>query len=247
MLPKLFKLKSSVNINSNFIHEIKYWTHSAQSILLVSCNFEIEKYNTRLFSELSIYYPDEIKKAAHKRQAEFLTGRFTAKYALLYAGFEEESLPIIQIGKHRSPTWPEGFVGSISHNSSQAVCALAKAIDIDYLGIDIESVLSDETALEVASQVLKDTELNLLLDKGISFNTAVTIIFSAKESIFKALYPKVKSYFGFECARLTNLDMERSTLVFNLDFDLSLKTGITESLQCYFEQIEDSIFTLIYL
>jgi enterobactin synthetase component D len=246
MLTNLFKLESAVNINSNFVHSIKHWTHSTQFIQLVSCNFETEQYNTKLFSELSIYYPDEIKRAVHKRQAEFLIGRFTARYALLYADFEEENLPTIQIGIHRSPIWPKKIIGSITHNSSQAVCVLAKKIDIDYLGIDIESILSDETASEIASEVLKNNELSLLLDSGISFNEAVTLIFSAKESIFKALYPKVKHYFGFECARLVNLDRERCTLTFELDRDLSLKTGISENLKCYFEQIDDSIITLIY-
>jgi enterobactin synthetase component D len=47
---------------------------------------------------------------------------------------------------------------------------------------------------------------------GLPFALALTLAFSAKESLFKALFPKVKIYMGFEWARVTELSEKTITL-----------------------------------
>jgi enterobactin synthetase component D len=47
---------------------------------------------------------------------------------------------------------------------------------------------------------------------GLPFALALTLAFSAKESLFKALFPKVNTYMGFEWARVTELSEKTITL-----------------------------------
>lgn len=49
----------------------------------------------------------------------------------------------------------------------------------------------------------------------------LTTIFSAKESFFKAAYPKVGAYFDFDAASLVDYDAQASRLIFCVTRDLS--------------------------
>lgn len=66
-----------------------------------------------------------------------------------------------------------------------------------YLGIDLEKKLSKECVIEIKSSIISLDEENLILKSKLSFEDAFTLIFSAKESLFKALYPSVRAYFDF--------------------------------------------------
>ena len=52
----------------------------------------------------------------------------------------------------------------------------------------------------------------MLSRKGYPFALALTLVFSAKESLFKALFPQVQARMGFDCARVTKLDDKTLTL-----------------------------------
>ena len=52
-----------------------------------------------------------------------------------------------------------------------------------------------------------------LTRSGYPFAQALTLAFSAKESLFKALFPQVKIYMGFDCARVAALDDKTLVLV----------------------------------
>ena len=47
---------------------------------------------------------------------------------------------------------------------------------------------------------------------GYPFALALTLVFSAKESLFKALFPQVQAWMGFDSARVTMLDDKTLTL-----------------------------------
>ena len=49
----------------------------------------------------------------------------------------------------------------------------------------------------------------------------LTLVFSAKESLFKCLYPRVQEFFGFAAARVIALDRVRHTLVIQLEQTLT--------------------------
>jgi 4'-phosphopantetheinyl transferase EntD len=76
-------------------------------------------------------------EAARMRELE--TGRFYAKQALLMVGVSAADLPI---AANRTPLWPEGTIGSITHAAKcgEGYCAAAvgHARDIRAIGIDVE-------------------------------------------------------------------------------------------------------------
>lgn len=218
MLLEQFTLQSESASDSSFIERIQIWAHNTKPIWLTKCDFNTACYTPRLFVKWGIHYPDNIKLMINKRQAEFLAGRVCAKHAFLAsARFNSSSLPDVKVGEHRAPIWPKGFAGSITHSASKAICVLGRATAVKNIGIDIEGILSDATASEVAKQIHNQKEWDLLLAEGIPAHIATTLIFSAKESLFKALYRDVRDYFGFEKARVCRFDNEECVLSLELD------------------------------
>lgn len=242
MLTKQFKIQSSVAFSNSFINNIEHWKHASSSIHLAVCDFNLEQYRPELFTELGVFFPDEIKRAVYKRQAEFLAGRFAAKQVLLTA-FQQDIAPTIHFNEHRSPKWPKGFMGSIAHTASKALCAMSRSGDVQYLGVDIESILTEKTAVDISPQIHTNAELSLMLLAGLSPKVATTLIFSAKESLFKAIYPCIGEYFGFECAEVISIDSTGLTLSLTNKFPFPAPhSGIY---YCQFEIQEHRVITLL--
>ncbi len=109
--------------------------------------------------------------AVRRSQQEFLRGRQAAYAALRSVGFVDDragnpaslqlkpveldpstdltvSYLTSVIGKNqdRSPRWPAGFVGSISHSRNWVVAAAARGEDYASIGIDSEPIASAEQA-----------------------------------------------------------------------------------------------------
>jgi len=164
--------------------------------------------------------------AVLKRQCEYLAGRFCANEGLKQL---EHKLAIeivnkeVATGKNREPLWPQGVLGAISHSSRFAMAVLVQDKG-RYLGIgiDIEEEMTEGLARDVSGQIMTEKEKRLN-HKSDDFDNKsfVTLIFSAKESIFKALYPSVGEYFGFEACELIGLDLAKQSLCFRLTQDLS--------------------------
>lgn len=138
-------------------------------------------------------------RAVAARQVEVRLGRSAARAALEALG--RPAVPILR-GPHREPLWPEGVVGSITHADGLAVAALAPADRCAGLGIDLEH--RDRHFDGLAEQVAHGDERAWLADHAPGSAADATVaLFSAKEAIFKALYPLAGEYFGFEAAHLT--------------------------------------------
>ncbi len=243
---KNFKLTPQIWPENDFIYNVQNWSHEIKPVQLVVCDFNADKYTLELVTGLGLYFPDEIKGAVNKRKAEFFAGRFAAKLALVAAGASKSSASAIYIGKHRSPMWPPAYIGSITHHSSRAICIVGvKNKDTRFLGIDTEVILTQEKALEVAPLIHDDQEHHLLISEGLCSNIATTLIFSAKESIFKALYPIVGSYFGFECARVISFDWQKLTLQLELDDNFAKSKGLDKNYVVHFEINEHHLATFI--
>jgi enterobactin synthetase component D len=173
---------------------------------LKSSFFAIEKSEVLSESLLSlrsrIIYNDDVNFYHPERKNEFILGRVCASSAYLaHFGSELVSLPN---ASDRSPCWPFEVVGSITHNSSWVMAAVAHRHDLVGLGIDVETM--GRTKLNLASHVRSEEDL-----KGhphFRDEELLTLIFSFKESLYKALYPTVKKYFGFKDAAVTSLEME---------------------------------------
>ncbi|WP_395305629.1 enterobactin synthase subunit EntD [Enterobacter sp. ECC-019] len=146
----------------------------------------------------------QLADAGRKRKAEHLAGRIAAAHAL-----PDRTVP--GIGPSGEPLWPEGVSGSITHCGTQAMALAVRHPDA-LVGIDCEAILPDPEAREIQDGIVDAQEAICLKRSGYPFALALTLAFSAKESLFKALYPRVKIYMGFECARVTEVTEKTITL-----------------------------------
>ncbi|ELF1045342.1 enterobactin synthase subunit EntD [Enterobacter asburiae] len=149
----------------------------------------------------------ELANAGRKRKAEHLAGRIAAAHAL--GAIHERAIP--GIGPSGEPLWPEGVSGSITHSGAQAMAVVVRHQDA-LVGIDCEAILPDREAREIQDGIVDAQEAICLTHSGYPFALALTLAFSAKESLFKALFPQVRTYMGFDCARIMTLDERTLTL-----------------------------------
>ncbi|MEU2391455.1 nuclear transport factor 2 family protein [Streptomyces sp. NPDC007369] len=145
-------------------------------------------------------YPEEeyaVRTAVAGRRREFALGRHSARVAL--GGLGVAPTPIRR-GAAGSPVWPPGVVGSISHTEGVCAAAVAPAADVAGIGIDIEP-----------AQPLPDEVLNLVctpgerhqLPPGTSALLFAKVVFSAKESVYKVLYPLTGRFWDFHDVELS--------------------------------------------
>lgn len=177
------------------------------------CDYDCLRYSPCLLDEFEVSLPVKLGDASAKRQAEYLAGRYAAASALKRLGVTS---PNISSGKNREPCWPAGIVGSITHKTTVAASVVAKRGSANLLGIDYEEWVSYPTFQRIESRIINQKEHALLEMCDYALEQAFTIAFSAKESLFKALYPSVGRYFGFSAAEVTGISK------LNNSFELTL-------------------------
>jgi enterobactin synthetase component D len=143
-----------------------------------------------------IELPPQLGKASFKRKVEFLAGRHCAQQAI--HRLAPQPLPDIPITAAGLPSWPEGIVGSITHAGGFVSAAVALRKDAVGIGIDCESLMARNVALEIAALVATPSELKAAMAQTrLDENDALTLLFSAKEAVFKCLYPLTGLFFTF--------------------------------------------------
>lgn len=94
----------------------------------------------------------------------------------------------ITTGTFREPLWPKGIIGSITHSQTLALVVVAnKNKAFSGVGIDIET--KNGVSSDFVRDLLTDRELTELRTRGAGWENDVTLIFSAKEAVFKAVNP----------------------------------------------------------
>ncbi len=131
------------------------------------------------------------------RREAFSRGRAAAHAALRAIHFDRG--PILS-GSGREPLWPDGATGAISHAAGFGVALVAPAEDTDGVGVDLEEL---RNVPELWDHVPRPEERSWLGNlEATEREAAMLALFSAKESVFKAFFPRIGSYFGFERASL---------------------------------------------
>lgn len=154
------------------------------------------------FARSAIEMPESIQRSVAKRQTEFLAGRLCARAALLRLD-GTQATPAS--GADRAPVWPAHISGAISHSHGRAAALVALKRDWQGVGIDLERVLSAERAQRLVKEVLTpDERQRLATGRAEDLALLVTLTFSVKESLFKALYPLVHKRFYFEHAEVVS-------------------------------------------
>ncbi|MGR3885918.1 4'-phosphopantetheinyl transferase family protein [Pseudomonas sp. 1152_12] len=152
------------------------------------------------FQRSAVPPPASIQRSVAKRQAEFLAGRLCARAALQQLD-HLDCVPAI--GEDRAPVWPGHISGSITHSTGHAAAIVGHKAQWRGLGMDLENVLTLERAQRLAGEILTAQELQRMaaLPRE-QIALVVTLTFSVKESLFKALYPIVQKRFYFEHAEV---------------------------------------------
>jgi len=148
-------------------------------------------------------YPGEadlIARAVDGRRREFITARRCAREALQRLG--RPPAPI-RAGERREPQWPPGVVGSITHCAGYRAAAVAPATAVAGVGIDAEPHGPlPEGVLDSVSADGDTGRLGELARRDPSVHWD-RLLFSAKESVYKAWFPLTRRWLGFEDASLT--------------------------------------------
>ncbi|WP_060509225.1 4'-phosphopantetheinyl transferase [Pseudomonas sp. NBRC 111124] len=165
--------------------------------VLVSCTFDPAHLATDDFQRAGIVPSASLQRSVAKRQAEYLAGRVCARAALQRLD-GRDYIP----GTHedRSPIWPAGIHGSITHGKGWAAAVVAADGACRSLGLDQEALLDDARAERLMNEILTPAERERL-DRS-QLGLTVTLTFSLKESLFKALYPLTRQRFYFEHAEV---------------------------------------------
>jgi 4'-phosphopantetheinyl transferase EntD len=94
-------------------------------------------------------------------------------------------------------------VGSITHGAERALCAVARSADVRGLGIDAERLMDEAVSSELRRRICTAAELALLTQQvRLPEHELVSLAFSAKESLYKCLYPLVGRFMDLHAARV---------------------------------------------
>ncbi|WP_239120314.1 4'-phosphopantetheinyl transferase family protein [Catellatospora chokoriensis] len=140
---------------------------------------------------------EALARAVKKRRREYATVRHCARRALAELGLPPAA---ILSGANREPIWPEGVLGSLTHCDGYRAAALAHVGTIASLGIDAEP--HEPLPPGVLDTIARPEEYPLL-DRCASEQPGIhwdRLLFSAKESVYKAWFPLARRWLGFEDA-----------------------------------------------
>ncbi|MDP6383002.1 MAG: 4'-phosphopantetheinyl transferase superfamily protein [SAR324 cluster bacterium] len=142
------------------------------------------------FSQLS-----SVSRKEHYRSGRICAGEVLSKLGTL-------GQPVLRDPQTREPLWPEGISGAITHSGNWAAAAAGKTSDVLGIGIDLED-LERQVDSRISRHVCIPEEQKWLQECGEDFlEQNLKIIFSAKESIFKAFFPYTRTYLHFHDARI---------------------------------------------
>lgn len=151
-------------------------------------------------------HPEEapaVARAVPKRRAEYAAGRACARSALSDLTGRPAG-PVLREAERGAPRWPDGVVGSITHCDGYRAAAVARHADVLTLGIDAEphAPLPGGVLDVILATGPERDALDALTDRAPHVHWD-RLLFSAKETVYKAWYPYHRRMLGFTEAELT--------------------------------------------
>ena len=176
--------------------------HPQSSLRLVSTRFDPALLHAQDFTRCAI----EPVKGVAKRQTEYLAGRLCARTAIMQLTGAAHTPGI---AADRAPLWPAATLGAITHGSGWAGAVVGNSSQWRGLGLDIERIMPASRAQRLAAEILTPGELERLASLPTEQHAQrISLTFSLKESLFKALYPQVRRHFYFQDAELLSVSAE---------------------------------------
>ncbi|AVV45618.1 4'-phosphopantetheinyl transferase superfamily protein [Streptomyces sp. ID05-04B] len=151
----------------------------------------------REFGNTPLYPQEEalLVRAVDKRRREFTIVRGCARRAMEKLGVPAQ--PVLP-GLRGAPHWPDGVTGSMTHCADYSAAALVRAADLASLGIDAEphGPLPEGVLSAVALPAEAARLERLAADRPeVHWDR---LLFSAKESVYKAWFPLTRKWLDFE-------------------------------------------------
>ncbi|HXR71402.1 4'-phosphopantetheinyl transferase family protein [Actinocrinis sp.] len=146
----------------------------------------------------AVLFPEEqaeLALAVEKRRLEFTTVRHCARSALARLGVAPVA---ILPGLRGAPQWPAGIVGSMTHCAGYRAAVVARSEELATIGVDAEP--HEALPPEVLTTVTIPEERERL-ERLAAQQPAVhwdRLLFSAKESVYKAWFPLTGRWLDFE-------------------------------------------------
>ncbi|MGR2932811.1 4'-phosphopantetheinyl transferase superfamily protein [Vibrio vulnificus] len=204
--------------------------------------FDASSFEPNSAQAWQIAVPDSLQQASCKRRAEFVAGRVVARDALV--ALKSPSYHVC-VGEHRAPQWPSGWLGSISHTDHTAICVVRKMHEHAKLGVDMEKFIGERAVKEIMPLILvTPQERALVAATDWPIHRLVTLVFSAKESLFKAIYPTVGRYLEFAHSYVEEVDLHRGKLTLRLCRGAE-QNMLQQRFTAFFHLHDDSVVTLV--
>jgi 4'-phosphopantetheinyl transferase EntD len=168
-----------------------------ESVVVVEAHDETGAHGTVRGAEEVALFPEEeavIARAVDKRRREFTAVRGCARRAMEKLGVPPQA---VVPGERGAPSWPDGLVGSMTHCEGYCAAALVRATDLASLGIDAEPHLPLPEGVQDAVALPAETaRLSALAAErpGVHWDR---LLFSAKESVYKAWFPLTGRWLDF--------------------------------------------------
>lgn len=169
------------------------FARSAANLSLPAARFAVRTVEVPSAADELLCHPAAIREAqnfAPKRRAAFLAGRACARAALQQLTGIDSPVPR---SHDRSPAWPAGITGSITHTDGFIAAVVAHRRGF-VIGIDAERV--ERTERDVSRRILTDAEAEWVADCA-DPTLATMSVFSAKEAFYKAQFQVTKAWVGF--------------------------------------------------
>ncbi len=191
----------------------------------------VKKYEKYLASDVSA-----------KRKNDFLGGRWCAQECFLNLKVDAE----IGMGDKGQPIWPQNYIGSITHSKDYALAVLAKTSEHKMLGCDLEKLVTEQRVNVIKKMTLTPSEVQLV-ESSSEPQALATLIFSAKETLYKMLYPHCQSYINFHEGVFLEVDKENGRYEIELVSDKEELKPFVGKYRGEFDWLQDNIVTISYI
>ncbi len=132
-------------------------------------------------------------RAVLKRRREFTAGRVCARAALERLGVRGFA---VRAAPDRTPIWPPGIVGSLSHCADACGVAIARQGSIVGLGLDVERARELEgRVVALVCSARERARFETLPE--LPARLGAMAVFCAKESAYKCHYPLAQTFLDF--------------------------------------------------
>ncbi|MBT4791339.1 MAG: 4'-phosphopantetheinyl transferase superfamily protein [Halobacteriovoraceae bacterium] len=175
-------------------------------------NYTTKDISPEDFRKYAYILPTSMGKAIDAKKYEFILGRLCSQKDL-------DNIYQIDKGLLGEPVFPTGIKGSISHSKDFVISVVSEDQSIRSLGIDIERCVDEKRMDVIKKMALTDEEISYLDGYQGDKLRLATIIFSAKETLFKLLNPLCETYINFHEGIFSNFDEKKQQFEIRLVSD----------------------------